>query len=61
MTDKNRLIEELHYVAHELDDIAVLTGRIFGEKSYQYRDAKKLAAALRFKKNLFKKGFENEN
>lgn len=61
MRDKNRLIEMMTYISYELDDIAVLIKMIFGEKSYQYRDSKKLAAAMRLKKNVFKQEFENEN
>jgi hypothetical protein len=60
MRDKKRLIEMMTYSSYELDDIAALIKVIFGKESYQCRDAKKLAAAMRFKKNVFKKEFENE-
>ena len=60
MSDKKRLIKEMHYVSQELDDLAFLICKIFGKKSYQCHDARKQAALMRMKRNIFEKEFEDE-
>ena len=59
MTDKERLIETLHYSAYDIEDLAALHLKIYGVKSSFYYELEAMKNSLKYRK-LKMEEMENE-